>query len=212
MIHPRIDELLDTDGVDSRYALVIVAAKRARQINNYHHQLGEGMLRRSAAAARRVALEELLDDVPGRNRPGQDQVRVQGLARSRLDGVSPSCSAAAQAQWCAMAARSSSGSPAASPPTRPASSCACSSTRGTRCCRCVDAAAPSASSPRETFYALARSRGAADPYPHLDARRPARDRAADREHAREARARARRQRPHRGRARAPTGRCSSRRR
>jgi DNA-directed RNA polymerase subunit omega len=45
MIHPRIDELLDTKrgGVDSRYALVIVAAKRARQINNYHHQLGEGM-------------------------------------------------------------------------------------------------------------------------------------------------------------------------
>ena len=44
MIHPRIDELLNTDagGVDSRYALVIVAAKRARQINNYHHQLGEG--------------------------------------------------------------------------------------------------------------------------------------------------------------------------
>ena len=40
MIHPRIDELLDQ--VDSRYALVIVAARRARQINNYHHQLGEG--------------------------------------------------------------------------------------------------------------------------------------------------------------------------
>jgi DNA-directed RNA polymerase subunit omega len=40
MIHPRIDELIDH--VDSRYALVIVAAKRARQINNYHHQLGEG--------------------------------------------------------------------------------------------------------------------------------------------------------------------------
>jgi DNA-directed RNA polymerase subunit omega len=40
MIHPRIDELLEN--VDSRYALVIVAAKRARQINNYHHQLGEG--------------------------------------------------------------------------------------------------------------------------------------------------------------------------
>ena len=40
MIHPRIDELLDN--VDSRYALVIVAAKRARQINDYHHQLGEG--------------------------------------------------------------------------------------------------------------------------------------------------------------------------
>jgi DNA-directed RNA polymerase subunit omega len=40
VIHPRVDELLNN--VDSRYALVIVAAKRARQINNYHHQLGEG--------------------------------------------------------------------------------------------------------------------------------------------------------------------------
>ena len=40
MIHPRIDELMEE--VDSRYALVIVAARRARQINNYHHQLGEG--------------------------------------------------------------------------------------------------------------------------------------------------------------------------
>ena len=40
MIRPRIDELLEN--VDSRYALVIVAAKRARQINNYYQQLGEG--------------------------------------------------------------------------------------------------------------------------------------------------------------------------
>ena len=40
MISPRVDELLEH--VDSRYALVIVAAKRARQINNYHQQLGEG--------------------------------------------------------------------------------------------------------------------------------------------------------------------------
>ena len=40
MIHPRIDELLGE--VDSRYALVIVAAKRARQINSYYQNLGEG--------------------------------------------------------------------------------------------------------------------------------------------------------------------------
>ena len=40
MIHPRIDELLEN--VDSRYALVIVAAKRGRQIYNYYQQLGEG--------------------------------------------------------------------------------------------------------------------------------------------------------------------------
>jgi DNA-directed RNA polymerase subunit omega len=40
VIQPRIDRLFRN--TDSRYALVIVAAKRARQINNYHHQLGEG--------------------------------------------------------------------------------------------------------------------------------------------------------------------------
>jgi DNA-directed RNA polymerase subunit omega len=41
VIHPRIDELLER--TESRYGLVIAAAKRARQINNYHHQLGEGL-------------------------------------------------------------------------------------------------------------------------------------------------------------------------
>ena len=40
MISPRIDKLLDN--VDSNYASVIVAAKRARQINSYYHNLGEG--------------------------------------------------------------------------------------------------------------------------------------------------------------------------
>ncbi len=40
MISPRIDKLLDH--VDSNYASVIVAAKRARQINSYYHSLGEG--------------------------------------------------------------------------------------------------------------------------------------------------------------------------
>ncbi len=47
MIEPRIDDLLPVTGAGnepgSRYALVIISAKRARQINNYHHQLGEGM-------------------------------------------------------------------------------------------------------------------------------------------------------------------------
>ncbi|HKO75464.1 MAG TPA: DNA-directed RNA polymerase subunit omega [Gaiellaceae bacterium] len=41
MMYPRIDDLLGNVS-NSRYALVIAAAKRARQINNYHHQLGEG--------------------------------------------------------------------------------------------------------------------------------------------------------------------------
>jgi DNA-directed RNA polymerase subunit omega len=40
MIEPKIDELLDK--ADSRYSLVILAAKRAREINSYYGQLGEG--------------------------------------------------------------------------------------------------------------------------------------------------------------------------
>jgi DNA-directed RNA polymerase subunit omega len=40
-MYPRIDDLLD-NVQQSRYGVVIAAAKRARQINNYHHQLGEG--------------------------------------------------------------------------------------------------------------------------------------------------------------------------
>jgi DNA-directed RNA polymerase subunit omega len=40
---PRIDELLDHSG-NSRYALTIIAAKRARQINSYYNSLGEGLL------------------------------------------------------------------------------------------------------------------------------------------------------------------------
>jgi DNA-directed RNA polymerase subunit omega len=39
---PRIDELLAQAG-NSRYSLTIIAAKRARQINNYSNSLGEGL-------------------------------------------------------------------------------------------------------------------------------------------------------------------------
>lgn len=41
--NPPIDDLLET--VDSKYALVLYAAKRARQINGYYAQLhGDGLL------------------------------------------------------------------------------------------------------------------------------------------------------------------------
>ena len=40
--NPPIDDLLEK--VDSKYRLVIFAAKRARQINAYYSQLGEGLL------------------------------------------------------------------------------------------------------------------------------------------------------------------------
>ena len=40
--NPPIDDLLVV--ADSKYALVIYGAKRARQINAYYSQLGEGLL------------------------------------------------------------------------------------------------------------------------------------------------------------------------
>ena len=40
LTQPRVDKLLDQ--ADSHYAAVVVAAKRARQINAYYHSLSEG--------------------------------------------------------------------------------------------------------------------------------------------------------------------------
>jgi len=65
VISPRIDNLLEK--VDSNYASVIVAAKRARQINSYYHNLGEGtfdefpppMIETSSKNYLTIALEEV---------------------------------------------------------------------------------------------------------------------------------------------------------
>ncbi len=40
--NPPIDDLLDS--IDSKYRLVLFAAQRARQINSYYSQLGDGLL------------------------------------------------------------------------------------------------------------------------------------------------------------------------
>jgi DNA-directed RNA polymerase subunit omega len=40
LIEPTIDQLLER--VDSKYTLVVLAARRAREINSYYSQLGEG--------------------------------------------------------------------------------------------------------------------------------------------------------------------------
>ena len=65
VISPRIDRLLEK--VDSNYASVVVAAKRARQINSYYHNLGEGtfdefpppMIQTASKNYLTIALEEV---------------------------------------------------------------------------------------------------------------------------------------------------------
>ncbi len=121
MDRPRIDELLPQAG-NSRYSLTIIAAKRARQINNYYNSLGEGTVRRVPAAARHLAQQEPADDRLRRDRRGQDRLLEQGL-RARPGGMAPTSRPTRRSATC------SSASAAASPSTRPSSSCACSPKR-----------------------------------------------------------------------------------
>ena len=65
MIKPRVDKLLDR--TDTHYAAVVVAAKRARQLNSYYRALGEGtyeeytppMVETQSGNYLTIALEEL---------------------------------------------------------------------------------------------------------------------------------------------------------
>lgn len=78
MIEPNIDTLLEQ--VDSKYTLVILSARRAREINSYYNQLGEGRgefvpplvetggLRNKPLS---IALEEIAEDKVTFERPDQ---------------------------------------------------------------------------------------------------------------------------------------------
>ncbi len=85
MISPRIDRLLDN--VDSNYASVVVSAKRARQINSYYHNLGEGtfdefpppMIETGSKNYLTIALEEVA--------ARKDQVPLQVAAGTARGGV-----------------------------------------------------------------------------------------------------------------------------
>ena len=68
--------------VDSPYASVIVAAKRARQINSYYHNLGEGTFEEFPPPMVDTALQELPHDRARGSRERQDQVPLPRLSRA----------------------------------------------------------------------------------------------------------------------------------
>ena len=79
MMEPPIEQLLER--VDSKFTLVSLSAKRARQINSYFNQLGEGLGAivppQVASVSRKslsIALEEIVEDkiVPVRREPEAD--------------------------------------------------------------------------------------------------------------------------------------------
>ena len=75
--NPPIDDLLEI--VDSKYSLVIMAAKRARQINAYYSQLGEGLLEYVGPLVETHVQEKPLS-------VALREIRDQLLTSERIDG------------------------------------------------------------------------------------------------------------------------------
>jgi DNA-directed RNA polymerase subunit omega len=79
VIEPKIETLLED--VDSKYTLVILAAKRSRQINSYFSQLGEGVAEFTppqvpmnpdqAPKALSIALQEIAEEKVGYERTSE---------------------------------------------------------------------------------------------------------------------------------------------
>lgn len=118
--NPPIDELLEK--TTSKYALVIFAAKRARQVNAYYSQLGEGLLE---------YVGPLVETTP--------QEKPLSIAMREINSglLTAEPTDQPQERTCRCPPRSSSGSAAASPPTRRVSCCDSSPSRaiGSGSCR-----------------------------------------------------------------------------
>ena len=76
LMEPRMEGLLDK--VDSKFTLVTLAAKRAREINDYYNQLGEGLGKivppQVTSVSRKplsIALEEISVDKIEYHRPDE---------------------------------------------------------------------------------------------------------------------------------------------
>ena len=85
MMNPSIEELLGR--VDSKFSLVTLAARRARQVNSYFNHLGEGLGAlvppQVASTARKplsIAFEEISADKIVFQRIEEDEAAADGAA------------------------------------------------------------------------------------------------------------------------------------
>jgi len=95
--NPSIDDLLTK--TDSKYQLVLYSAKRARQINAYYSQLGEGLLEYVGPLVDThvqekplsIALREINDDKLTIEKvdPAELAAEEEAAAQARLDAVTP---------------------------------------------------------------------------------------------------------------------------
>jgi DNA-directed RNA polymerase subunit omega len=104
LMEPRMERLLDR--VDSKFTLVSLAAKRAREINDYYNQLGEGLGKivppQITSVSRKplsIALEEIeaakIVAVPIEH-PGEDGADGASPAAPVLDAVTTEPAVAAE--------------------------------------------------------------------------------------------------------------------
>jgi len=92
MISPPIESLLDR--VDSKFSLVTLAARRARQVNSYFNQLGEGLgalvppqVTSTARKPLSIAFEEIAaDKITGVWRD-PDEVAAEEAATAEADST-----------------------------------------------------------------------------------------------------------------------------
>ncbi len=88
MMEPRIEELLDRTG--SKFTLVALASTRARQINSYYGQLGEGIgaivppqVSSTASKSLSIAFQEIAAD------------KIVGISQEEADLAAADAAAAA---------------------------------------------------------------------------------------------------------------------
>ena len=84
--NPPIDDLLEV--AESKYALVIYSAKRARQINAYYAQLGEGLLE---------SVGPLVETLP-QEKPLSIALREVQASQLQYTEIDPEAEAAARAE------------------------------------------------------------------------------------------------------------------
>ncbi|MDE3086153.1 MAG: DNA-directed RNA polymerase subunit omega [Acidobacteriota bacterium] len=98
LMDPPIEELLDK--VDSKFTLVALSAKRARQINSYYNQLGEGLgvvvppqVTSVSGKPLTIAFEEVAAAKATFHRPDPEELAAEGEAGAGVDGAAPAISA-----------------------------------------------------------------------------------------------------------------------
>ena len=89
LMDPPIEDLLDK--VDSKFTLVALASRRARQVNSYYNSLGEGLgvvvppqVASASGKPLSIAFEEIADGKATFSRPDPEEIAAEEAAALAL--------------------------------------------------------------------------------------------------------------------------------